>query len=127
MRPEGPPILILDDDRAVLETVTEILREEGYPVLPSANGVEALGLAIGRRPALVLLDMRMPQLNGWQFAARLRATGHSPPIIVMTAAQDSTRWASEIGATAVLPKPFNLTELLDLVERLYPYAERRAL
>jgi two-component system response regulator (stage 0 sporulation protein F) len=119
MRAERPPILIVDDDRAVLETVTEILREEGYLVLPAASGREALDLAQTARPALVLLDMRMPQLNGWQFAAQLRARSLAIPIIVMTAAQDSTRWAEEIGAAGVLAKPFNLLDLLELVERLY--------
>lgn len=113
------PIMIVDDDSAVLETVTDILREEGYSVLPAGSSLEALDLAVGARPALVLLDMRMPQLNGWQFAARLRELGLDIPIVVMTAAQDSTRWAEEIGAAAVLPKPFNLVDLLDVVERLY--------
>ncbi|HMQ29657.1 MAG TPA: response regulator [Chloroflexaceae bacterium] len=114
-----PPIMIVDDDRAVLETVTDILREEGYEVLPAASSLEALGLAEGVRLAMVLLDMRMPQLNGWQFAARLRELGLDVPIVVMTAAHDSTRWAEEIGAADVLPKPFNLADLLATVERLY--------
>jgi CheY-like chemotaxis protein len=113
------PILIVDDDSAVLETVTEILREEGYTVLPAGNSLEALALAAGARPAMVLLDMRMPQLNGWQFAGRLRELGLDIPIVVMTAAQDSTRWAEEIGAAAVLPKPFNLVDLLDVVGQFY--------
>lgn len=113
------PILIVDDDGAVLETVTEILRDEGYPVLPAASSLQALRLAADERPALVLLDMRMPQLNGWQFAARLRELGLDVPIVVMTAAQDSTRWGEEIGAAEVLSKPFNLEDLIAVVERLY--------
>lgn len=113
------PIMIVDDDAAVLETVTDILREEGYTVVPAASSLEALTLAAGARPALVLLDMRMPQLNGWQFAARLRELGLDVPIVVMTAAQDSSRWADEIGAAGVLPKPFNLLDLLAVVERHY--------
>jgi CheY-like chemotaxis protein len=119
MRTETLPILIVDDDHAVLETVTEILREEGYAVLPAASSLEALSLVVGSPPALVLLDMRMPQLNGWQFAARMRELGLDVPIVVMTAAQDSTRWAEEIGAAGVLAKPFNLGDLLAMVERLY--------
>lgn len=118
MRDQGAPILVVDDDWAVLETVTEILREEGYTVLPAVSSLEALKLAAESLPCLVLLDMRMPQLNGWQFAARLRELGLAMPIVVMTAAQDSTRWGAEIGAAAVLPKPFNLDELLALVARI---------
>lgn len=114
-----PPILIVDDDTAVLETVTDILYEEGYPVVPSAGGPEALALAESVQPALVLLDMRMPRLSGWQFAARLRERGIDVPIVVMTAAQDSGQWAAEIGAAGVLSKPFNLIDLIAIVERLY--------
>lgn len=113
------PILIVDDDSAVLETVTDILRDEGYRVIAAGSGAEALELAGAQQPALILLDMRMPQVNGWQFAARLQEQGLQIPIIVMTAAHDSVRWGSEIGAAGVLAKPFNIDDLLEMVGRLY--------
>lgn len=68
-------------------------------------------------PALVLLDMRMPRLDGWGFARALRERGRTPPIVVMTAARDARRWADEIGARGYLAKPFELGELLEAVRR----------
>jgi CheY-like chemotaxis protein len=112
------PILVIDDDPAILSTVTDILEFEGYPVATATNGAEGLRYLEQQRPALVLLDMRMPVLDGWEFARILRDRGITLPIVVMTAAQVARRWAQEIGATGYLAKPFDLLELLTTVERL---------
>lgn len=112
------PILVVDDDPSILETVSEILQFEGYPVCTAANGAEALTVVAAQKPSLVLLDMRMPVLDGWGFARQLAEQGMQLPIVVMTAAQDARRWAEEIGAAGYVPKPFELPELLDAVERL---------
>ena len=112
------PILIVDDDRSILETIGEILESEGYPVATASNGAEALNCVEEVRPSLVLLDMRMPVLDGWGFARILRERGLRVPVLVMTAAQDARRWAEEIGADGYLAKPFDLLNLLDAVERL---------
>jgi len=120
MTQQRPPILIVDDDPAILETVSDILSEEGYPVERTASSLEGLSMAERLAPGLILLDMRMPQLDGWQFAGRLRDRGLTTPIVVMTAAQDAVGWAAEIEAAGVLAKPFDLLDLLDVVERLYP-------
>jgi CheY-like chemotaxis protein len=112
------PILVIDDDPAILSTVTDILEFEGYPVATATNGAEGLRCVEQQRPALVLLDMRMPVLDGWEFARILRDRDITLPIVVMTAAQDARRWAQEIGATGYLAKPFDLLELLATVERL---------
>ncbi len=112
------PVLVVDDDEAILEIVTTILEAEGYPVQTATNGAEALALVERARPSLVLLDMRMPVLDGWGFARELRARGVQLPILVMTAAQDARRWADEIGADGYLAKPFDLLHLLDAVQRL---------
>ena len=113
-----PLILVVDDDASILETVSEILVVEGYSVETATNGREALDKLRRTRPALVLLDMRMPVLDGWGFAREMKARGESVPIVVMTAAQDARRWANEIGAAAYVPKPFEVPDLLDTVERL---------
>jgi urea transport system substrate-binding protein len=111
-------ILVVDDDRAILDTVAEVLDLEGYPVECAANGAEALERVESHRPRLVLLDMRMPVLDGWGFARALRDRGVDLPIVVMTAAQDARRWADEIGAAGYLSKPFELVDLLTAVEQL---------
>lgn len=113
-----PLILVVDDDTSILETVTSILALEGYAVETATNGREALEKVGRARPWLVLLDMRMPIMDGWGFAREMKARGETVPIVVMTAAQDARRWASEIGAAAYVPKPFEVPDLLATVERL---------
>ena len=114
------PVLVVDDDPAILATVSEILDFEGYPVETATNGQEALRSLERRRPSVVLLDMRMPVLDGWGFARALKERGISLPVIVMTAAQDARKWAEEIGAAGHVSKPFELPELLAAVERICP-------
>lgn len=113
------PILVIDDDPSIRDTVVEILTFEGYPVVTAANGADGLRYTEQSAPALILLDMRMPIMDGWAFTDELRTRGATPPIVVMTAAQDARRWAQEIGATGHLAKPFDLHDLLDVVARLY--------
>lgn len=115
--PEGS-ILVIDDDLAVLDTVSEILTFEGYTVAQAANGAEGLQRLDQMQPLVVLLDMRMPVLDGWGFARSVRAQGRTVPIIVMTAAQDAERWAAEINADGYVAKPFALLDLLAAIERV---------
>lgn len=115
-----PDILIIDDDPAIVSTVAEILHDEGYRVRKAGNGIEGLAALAQQLPALILLDMRMPVLDGWGFAQALRERGVQVPFVVLTAAQDARRWAHEVGATRFLPKPFDLVELLAVVEQLVP-------
>jgi CheY-like chemotaxis protein len=111
-------ILVVDDDLSIRHTVSEILEMEGYAVVTASDGAEALAMVEQSRPALVLLDMRMPVMDGWGFARAVQARGFQLPILVMTAAQDARRWAQEIGADGYLAKPFDLLDLLNAVERL---------
>ena len=108
-------ILVVDDDEVILDIVADVLRFEGYPVETAIDGVVALEVVERDRPALVLLDMRMPRLDGWGFARTLRERGIELPILVMTAARDAAGWAQEIGAGGYLAKPFDIDELLDAV------------
>lgn len=116
----APPILVVDDDASIRSTVSEILEMEGYDVRVAENGAVALDEIERSQPGLMLLDMRMPVLSGWDVAARLKQQHIDLPIVVMTAAQDAQRWCDEIGGAACVPKPFDLLELLAVVERLYP-------
>ena len=110
------PILVVDDDETILGTVCDILEFEGYSTECVSNGAEGLQVLERVRPKLVLLDMRMPVLNGWQFAQVLKERGICVPIVVMTAAQDAQAWAKEIEASGYLPKPFDYLDLLAAVE-----------
>jgi two-component system, chemotaxis family, chemotaxis protein CheY len=109
-------VLVVDDEIAIREVIADALQLEGYPVATAANGLEALHVVERERPSVVLLDMRMPLLDGWGFARELRSRGIQLPIVVLTAAQNARRWAEEIGAATFLAKPFDLNDLLDVVE-----------
>ncbi|HEY3109013.1 MAG TPA: response regulator [Chloroflexota bacterium] len=110
-------VLVVDDDEAIRSTVTQILEFEGYSVVAAADGAEALAAVEAELPCLVLLDMRMPILDGWGFAAALRKRGLKVPIAVMTAAQNAQRWCDEIGGDACLAKPFDLDDMVATVAR----------
>jgi DNA-binding response OmpR family regulator len=112
----GSRVLVVDDDPSILDTVTSILRSEGFQVMAAGGGKEALSLIHSWHPTLVLLDMRMPVMDGWAVAGAMRESGSKVPIVVMTAAESAKRWADEIGAAGYLAKPFGLDELLECVE-----------
>jgi CheY-like chemotaxis protein len=111
-------ILIADDDDVLRETLAEILRLEGYSVEAARDGLQAVLSATRARPSFVLLDMRMPILDGWEVARQLRTYGIDVPILVMSAAVDAEGAARNIGAAAWFDKPLKLEELLPAVDRL---------
>jgi CheY-like chemotaxis protein len=114
------PILVVDDDPTILAAVSEALDLEGFPVVTATNGAEALVVVDREQPSLVLLDMRMPVLDGWGFMHAIRERGVDITVVVMTAAADARRWGREIGAQGVLAKPFELDDLVGAVRRLRP-------
>jgi len=119
--PRRPEVMVVEDDRAVRETLQELLEAEGYQVRPAANGREALeGLRAGaRRPRLILLDLRMPVMDGWQFRAEMRRDPalSSIPVVVMSADAGLERTVAGMEVAAVLAKPVPLARLLDTVHR----------
>lgn len=110
-------MLVVDDDPSIRLVVEAVLEDAGYTVRTATNGAEALAEVAAAPPGLVLLDMRMPVLDGWGFAAALREQGLRVPVVVVTAARDARAWADEIAADACLPKPFDLDDLLGTVRR----------
>ncbi len=119
-RAESPvsTILLVEDDDAIRESVSECLVLEGYNVALAVNGAEALDwLERADRPAVVLLDMIMPVMTGAELLVRMRRNPvlASVPVVLMTAAMQKEPAA--MSAQALLPKPFDLAELLKTVER----------
>jgi CheY-like chemotaxis protein len=111
-------ILIVDDDTDVREVLGELLADEGYATRMCANGRAALELLRGgARPRLILLDLMMPVMDGWQFRAeQLRdATLRDIPVVVMTASRGVDR--DDLGGAEVLQKPVGLGDILEAVER----------
>jgi DNA-binding response OmpR family regulator len=106
-------ILVVDDHANVRLLVAEYLREHGYHVLTAGDGAEALTVARRERPDLILLDLMMPNLDGFAFMEHYRRQ-HIAPIILLTARlKESDKIAGlELGADDYVTKPFSMKELL---------------
>ena len=113
-------VLVVDDDRDLRDAVSLVLRMLGYAVEGAANGAEALDTLGRHLPGVILLDMKMPVMDGWEFArqARSRFGPALPPIVVLTAAANHAARAAEIGAAGWLGKPFELDDLQDELARI---------
>ncbi len=113
----APLILVVDDNDDLRELLAMALGERGYRVALAENGSTALDAIVREKPALILLDMRMPVMDGWAFVREFRERySRSIPILVMTAAQDARLRTEEVGADAYLGKPFELEDLYRAVE-----------
>jgi len=109
-------VLVVDDDPAIRRVIAYALSDEGHRVSEAEEGGAAL-LAIAREhPDIILLDMKMPGVDGWEFARRYRERyGEQAAIIVVTAAQDAAQRSAEIAADGFLAKPFDLDTLTERV------------
>ena len=125
--PNTRDVLVVDDDPDMVEAILMVLEQGHYPTRCAENGQQALTEVEKRMPALILLDMLMPVMDGWQFAKELRARyDHKVPIVVVTAAEHVKTRGDEVGADDVLSKPFNISSLLRVVERYLPSAAAEA-
>lgn len=113
-------VLVVDDEADIRATVAAMLETEGYHVAEAANGADALAAVETDPPDVILLDMRMPVMDGWRFAAEMHRRNHAIPLVVMTAARDAARWATEVAAVAFIAKPFGYDDLIAAVERAVP-------
>ena len=111
-------VLIVDDDLDMIEVIELVLQDAGYATRSALNGQQALDAVAVEMPALIVLDILMPVMNGWQFAQAFRARhGRAVPIVVATAAEQIERRRNGLDVTDVLPKPFEVSDLLRLVAR----------
>jgi CheY-like chemotaxis protein len=118
MQTEVHSILVVDDDLGIRTALAAFLEDAGYLVEEAANGQEALTRLERQCPTLVLLDMRMPVMDGWALAQALRTRQIQVPLVVMTAARDARAWAEEIAAAAYVSKPFDYDALLAILAQL---------
>ncbi|MBA7594487.1 Transcriptional regulatory protein KdpE [subsurface metagenome] len=118
-------ILVVDDDAALVRLFDQILTEKGYEVLKASNGQEALRLFFAHKPDLVLLDIVMPEMDGWQTCSRIRDLSDAP-IIMLTGQQkdeDDIVRGLDYGADDYLLKPVGGKELLARVRAILRRAE----
>jgi CheY-like chemotaxis protein len=107
-------VLVVDDDREIRELLVELLSTEGYEVSAVSDGRRALAEARARRPDVILLDLMMPIMNGWEFReAQLEDLQLASVPVVIVSAFDVT-----LDVAAVLRKPFQIEQVLSTVQRL---------
>ena len=111
------PVLIVDDDPETLAAERELLAENGFRVIEAHDGAEALRAVQMDPPAVVVLDVQMPGMDGPEFARELRMALRRVPLVILTGVPDPRREADRCNAEAFLAKPFNAQELVSVVRR----------
>jgi DNA-binding response OmpR family regulator len=121
-------VLIVEDDEDIRADLAAILDLKGWAVEQAANGLEALERMRVELPCLVLLDLMMPEMNGWELRAAMKAELRlrEVPVVVVSGAGRLDEVVATLDVAAVLPKPFELQQLLELVARFCPRLEVRA-
>jgi two-component system chemotaxis response regulator CheY len=115
---DAEQILVVDDDESIRDLIEIVLAGAGFQVRTASNGAAALDSIRESPPSLILLDMRMPVLDGWGFAQQYHQTpAPHAPIVVISAARDAAARAAEINADGYLGKPFNVAELVGTVRQ----------
>lgn len=115
-----PYVVVIDDDEKITSLLRRSLAFEGYEVATAPNGREGLRLLAEREADLIILDVMMPQLDGWEVIRRLREAGVTTPVLMLTARDDVQDRVKglDLGADDYLVKPFALEELLARVRAL---------
>ncbi len=118
---EKKRVLVIDDDLPLRGMLAAALRQHGFQVLLAGDGAEGQRALTIHHPDIILLDLAMPDVNGWDFLQRLQETGHlgKVPIVVVSAhVRVEPQALLQMGVSAILPKPFNLPELIQVIEHL---------
>ena len=106
-------ILIVDDETAIVDILAYNLRKAGYETIEASDGQQGLNLALSENPDLVLLDIMMPYLDGYEVCKRLRKVSQVPVIMLTAKAEESDKVLSfELGADDYITKPFGVREML---------------
>ncbi len=113
-------VLVADDNEVAQRLCKRVLEKAGYSVLISADGLQAVDIALSQRPTMILMDVAMPGIDGLEAMRRIKADVPSMPIVIASAhsmSSDRERFLAA-GADDVLSKPFRLTDLIAIVESL---------
>jgi CheY-like chemotaxis protein len=115
------PVLIVEDHDDTREMIATLLGFAGYAVVTAANGKQGLERLLQARPCLVLLDLTMPVMTGWEFRAAQLSVGDpalaAVPVLLLTAMPNAEKAAKELQAVEVIKKPFDYDRLLESVRR----------
>ena len=114
-------ILIVDDEQDILDMIKLKLEAEGFDVVEASNGIDGLAAVQKEKPDLVLLDIMMPELNGYQVCRELKSNEKlkNIPVVMLTAkAQESDKfWGLETGADDYVTKPFEFSSLIQTIKK----------
>ncbi len=125
--PEQPLVLVTDDDVELCELLSELLSQEGFRVEAVHDGATGLARALSGEHALLVLDVMLPGLTGFEVLTRLRKTSELPVLMLTARGEDVDRIVGlEMGADDYLPKPFNPRELCARVRALHRRAAAKA-
>lgn len=111
-------ILIIEDEQNIVDILAFNLQRDGYQTLEAMDGATGLELALERDPDLILLDLMLPRMDGFEVCRRLREAGRTTPVIMLTAREEETDkvLGLELGADDYITKPFSMRELLARVK-----------
>ena len=114
----GKTVLIVEDEQNIVDILSFNLEREGYDTLEAYDGNTGLQLALEQNPDLVLLDLMLPGMDGFEVCRRIRATGSAVPILMLTAREEEADkvLGLELGADDYITKPFGMRELLARVK-----------
>lgn len=118
MATKRPSVLVIDDQPGIRRLLIEVLSEEGYLVVEAANGYDGLQKAKEFRPSLILMDMKMPGMDGIETLREMKRIGIGDKVIMMTAygELDLVTEAKEIGAADYITKPFDIVALCQMIQ-----------
>lgn len=118
MSQEKPRVLVVEDDLSILTGVSMNLRYEGYEVLQAQDGARGLEMAVREAPDLIVLDVMMPRLNGYELLRQLRSRGVRTPVLVLSAKgmERDKVLGLDLGADDYVVKPFGVAELMARVK-----------
>ena len=114
----GKTVLIVEDEKAIVEILKFNLKREGYATMEALDGETGLKLALEGDPDLILLDVMLPKMNGFDICAAIRREGRVTPVIMLTAREEETDkvFGLEAGADDYITKPFSMRELMARVK-----------
>lgn len=126
---DRPKILVVDDERDVVEFIEHALRMEQFDVVTAYDGLSALDAAEMEMPDLILLDIMMPMMSGYEVAQQLKANPQTQhiPIVCLTSAHtvDARTRSRQVGAVTIVMKPFTPAELVAQIRRHLPKGETK--
>ena len=115
------PVLVIDNDQSIVEFLSFVLEDAGYAVHTALDGPEGVALALRHRPAVIICDLMMGQMHGFEVLQAIRAHPELTETVVIVASSKAFKpdvdRARELGATEYLVKPFRVEELLQVIER----------